>query len=198
MAPFLDYSFDGPLAGSFDTPRKVNPMPDKLINVKADTAMDFIDNAHKAMGDPSKLGETSANLTWSVSMDSKTKKIKKVTFTLKTEIKRVHWAGQAKTKPDKANEDAIKEIESLNKAHEEAHRSGYEAAFKKLKTKFEKDLIGKEEDDLDTAVQEMKDAMTDACETLHKSGGMIDVTDDGAGKITVKESAEGAGGCPSL
>ena len=173
-------------------------MSDKLINVKADTAMDFMDNAHKAMGDSSKLGETSANLTWSVSTDSKTKKIKKITFTLKTEITRVHWAGQEKTKPDKANEDAIKEIESLNKAHEEAHRSGYEAAFKKLKTKFEKDLIGKEEDDLDEAVQEIKDAMTDEGEKLHKSGGMITVTDNGGGNITVKESAEGAGGCPSL
>ena len=89
-------------------------MPDKLINVKADTALDFVDNAHKAMGDASKLGETSAKVDFSFAMDGKTKKIKKVTFTLATEIRRVHWAGAQKTKPDKANADAIANIEALN------------------------------------------------------------------------------------
>lgn len=173
-------------------------MPDKLVNVKADTAQDFMDNAHTAMGDPAKLGETKADLSWSVAKDAKTKKIKKVTFTLKTAITRVHWAGSTKAKPDKANEAAIKQIESLNKAHEEAHRDGYEKAFKKLKAKLEKDLIGKEDDDFDKAVQQLKDALTDECEKLHKSGGMITLTDNGGGKISVKESAEGPGGCPSL
>lgn len=173
-------------------------MSDKLINVKADTAQDFVDAAHAAMGDDSKLGETSAKLTWKVTTDSKTGKIKKVTFDLKTSITRVHWAGPQKTKPDKANADAIKKVEDLNKKHEEAHRDGYEKAFKKLKAKLEKDLVGKDEDELDDAVKQMKDAMTDACETLHKSGGMINVDDGGGGKIKVTESAEGAGGCPDL
>lgn len=172
-------------------------MADKLVNVKADTAMDFLDNAHSAMGDADKLGETSAKLTWTFTKDAKTKKIKKVAFTLKTEVKRVHWSGPEKTKPDKANAEAIKQIETLNKDHEEAHRDGYEKAFKKLKAKLEKDLIGKEDSDLDDAVKTLKDALTDECEKLHKSGGKITVTDNG-GKITVKESAEGAGGCASL
>ena len=173
-------------------------MPDKLVNVKADTAMDFMDNAHTAMGDPNKLGETSAKLEWSVTKDGKTKKIKKVTFTLKTEIKRVHWSGPEKTKPDKPNAAAIQQIEALNKAHEDAHRSGYEKAFKKLKAKLEKELVGKDDDEFDDAVKKLKDAMTDECEKLHKSGGMVTVNDNGGGKITVKESAEGAGGCADL
>jgi hydroxymethylpyrimidine pyrophosphatase-like HAD family hydrolase len=173
-------------------------MPDKLINVKADTAQDFMDNAHVAMRDPSLLGKTSAKLDWSVTKDGKTKKIKKVSFTLTTEITRVHWAGLKRTKPDKANAAAIKQIEELNKAHEDAHRAGYEKAFKKLKAKLEKDLVGKDDSDLDQAVQELKDALTDECEKLHKSGGLITVTDNGSGKITVRESAEGPGGCPDL
>jgi hypothetical protein len=172
-------------------------MSDKLVNVKADTAMDFMSNAHAAMKDPSKLGETSAQIKYTFSQDGTTKKLKKVTFTLTTEIKRVHWAGQQKSKPDKANAAAIQQIEALNKAHEESHRSGYEKAFKALKSKLEKDLIGKEQSDLDAAMQQLKDALTNECEKLHKSGGLITVTDNG-GKITVKESAEGTGGCPDL
>lgn len=172
-------------------------MADKLLNVKADTALDFVDNAHDAMGDDSKLGECSAKLDWTVTSDAKTKKIKKVVFTLSTEIKRAHWAGPAKIKPDKENLAAIQKIESLNKAHEEAHRAGYASAFKKLKAKLEKDLVGKDPDDLDDAVKQIKAALTDACEKLHKSGGDISVVDNG-GKITVKESAEGPGGCPNL
>lgn len=51
--------------------------------------------------------------------------------------------------------------------------------------------------DVDDAAQQIKDALTDACEKLHKSGGDISVSDNG-GKITVKEGAEGPGGCPKL
>ena len=47
------------------------------------------------------------------------------------------------------------------------------------------------------AAQEVKDALTAECEKLHKSGGLIKVTESG-GKVTVKERAEGAGGCPDL
>ena len=58
------------------------------------------------------------------SIDPKTKKIKKGTLSLKTTITRMHWAGPAKKKPDKADMDAIKEIESLNTAHEQAYHTG--------------------------------------------------------------------------
>jgi hypothetical protein len=43
----------------------------------------------------------------------------------------------------------------MNKAHEEAHRSGYETAFAKCKARFEKELIGKDDSDLDKAAQEI-------------------------------------------
>ena len=41
------------------------------------------------------------------------------------------------------------QIGAMNKAHEEAHRSGYETAFAKCKARFEKELIGKDDSDLD-------------------------------------------------
>ena len=169
-------------------------MGDKLVNVKADTAQDFIDNAHKAMRDPKKLGETTYDLQVKFKFDS-SKKIAKATMTLKTETTRVHWAGPAKAKPDKANEQAIKQIEDLNDAHEKAHRDGYQKAFDKLQDQLQQEMVGKTQKEAQQVLDKMKDALKDACEKLHQSGGMIDVKDDGQGHVTVKESAEGPGGC---
>ncbi|MBC7940803.1 MAG: hypothetical protein H7Z19_13740 [Chitinophagaceae bacterium] len=115
---------------------------DTLLNVKADTAEDFLDKAHKAMKDPSKLGETTYALSWKFSLDS-SGKISKATATLSTAIKRVHYAGAAQVKPDMANADAIAQIENLNKAHEEAHRDGYNKAFAKNKPILEKEMVGR-------------------------------------------------------
>lgn len=168
-------------------------MADKLVNVKADTAQAFLDAAHKAMGDATKLGETSYDVQWKFATGSDGK-ITKATATLTTEIKRSHWAGPAKTKPDAANAEAIAKIEALNKAHEEAHRKGYVAAFDKNKGTLEKEMVGKTPDEAQEVAEKMHQALLDACETLHKSGGKVVVTESG-GKITVKESAEGPGGC---
>ncbi len=168
---------------------------DKLLSIKADTAQDFLDNSHKAMRDSSKLGETKAIVAWAASFDLKTKKVKKGTLTLKTSITRVHWAGAAKKKPDKSNLDAIKEIESLNKAHEEAHRTSYEKAFKKAKAKLEEEMVGKTQQEVKDIVDKMGGELKEACEDLHKSGGLIDVNDNGSGTISVTEKAEGPGGC---
>jgi len=170
-------------------------MGDKLVNVKASTAMDFIEAAHKAMRDPSKLGETKNHLDVKFKFDAKTKKIAKATMTLTSETTRVHWAGPGKTKPDKANADAIKEIEELNTAHEKAHRDTSKAAFDKLKDDLEEEMVGMTAKEAQDVIQKMQDALTDACEKLHKSEGLIEVDDDGNGNITVKESAEGPGGC---
>jgi hypothetical protein len=170
-------------------------MGDKLVNVKASTAKDFIDNAHKAMRDPAKLGDTTYDLGVTFKTDPKTKKISKATMTLKTETKRVHWAGQEKTKPDKANADAIKKIEDMNSAHEKAHRDTYQKAFDKLHDDLEKEMVGKSAKEAQEIMDKMKDALKDACEKLHKSEGMIEVNDNGGGKITIKETAEGPGGC---
>ena len=37
-------------------------MPDKLLPVKADTVQDFMDNAHKAIGDDTKIGDTTSRV----------------------------------------------------------------------------------------------------------------------------------------
>lgn len=177
------------------TPWELTMAGAKLLNVKADNAKDFLDNAHKAMKDKSKLGETKFNLNMKFSLDSKTKKIKTGTFTLQTTITRVHWAGPAKTKPDKANLDAINEIERLNKAHEEAHQDSYEKVFKKAKGELEKEMEGKTPKEAQELLGQMEDKLVEACEKLHKTGGMINVSDNGNGKISVTESAEGPGGC---
>ena len=168
---------------------------DKLINVKADTIDDFMDNAHKAMKDNSNIGDTAVKVGRKVSTDPKTGKITKGTLTLTTTITRAHWAGPAKTKPDKANLDAINKAERLNKAHEEAHRASYEKAFKKAKAALEKEMEGKDEDEADEIVDKMLALLKDACEDLHKTGGMITFKDNGKGKITVSEGPAGPGGC---
>jgi hypothetical protein len=170
-------------------------MGDKLVNVKASTAKDFVDNAHKAMRDPKKLGETTYDLEVKFKLDSKTKKIAKAAMTLTTETKRMHWAGPGKTKPDKANADAIKQIEDMNEAHEKAHRDTYQEAFDRLQDDLEEEMAGKTPKEAQEIMDKMKDALRDACEKLHKSEGMIEVNDDGQGNITIKQSAEGPGGC---
>ncbi len=170
-------------------------MGDKLVNVKASTAQEFLDGAHKAMRDPKKLGETTYSLGATFKIDPKTKTIAKATMTLTTATSRVHWAGQGKTKPDQANAAAIKKIEDLNTAHEKAHRDTYQAAFDKNHDAYEKDMVGKTEKEAQKIVDKMKDDLKKACEDLHKSGGNIEVKDSGPGKVTVTESAEGPGGC---
>ena len=170
-------------------------MGDKLVNVKASTAQDFLDAAHKAMRDPKKLGETTYNLQVKFKTDPKTKTITQATLSLTTETTRVHWAGPGQAKPDKANADAIREIEDLNEAHEKAHRDSYQKVFDKLHDQLEQDMVGKTPKEAKDIIDQMHDALLDACEKLHKTEGMVDVTDDGKGNITVKESAEGPGGC---
>src|SRR3954454_17568222 len=162
-------------------------MGDKTIAVKADTALDFVKAGRKAMKSGAKLGDTKGNFKAKWSLDPKSKKIKSATFTLTTDITRVTWGGAAKNKPDTANEAAIKQVETLIKAHEEAHADGYEKAFKKNKDKLEKELVDKTEKEAKGIVQKMHDALLDACETLHKTGGLVEVTDNGSGKVTVTE-----------
>ena len=44
-------------------------MADKLLNVKASTAQEFLVNAHKAMRDPKKLGDTKYDLQVKFQLD---------------------------------------------------------------------------------------------------------------------------------
>lgn len=168
---------------------------DTVVNVKADTAQDFLDAGHKAMRDDAKLGETTYNIDVAFNEDGKTGKVTKVSFTLSTSIKRVHWSGAAKTKPDKANADAIQKIEKLLKAHEEEHRDGYNKVFNKLKPEMEKALVGKTKEDIQKSLETMNEALRDECESLHKRGGLIELKEGSGGTLKVSESAEGPGGC---
>ncbi len=169
-------------------------MGDTLKSVKADTAQDFLDEGHKAMKSRSKLGETESKWKVKYAIDGKTKTIKSATFTLTCQITRVVWGGKKKADPDDDNEAAIHQIEATIKAHEEAHADGYEKAFKKMKAKLEQDLVGKTEKEANKLAKQMDDALLDACEDLHKTGGLIQLGTS-SGKITVTEKAEGPGGC---
>lgn len=168
---------------------------DKVLSVKADTAADFLEKGYAKMGEEGKLGETTYDLNAKFTTDGKTGNIATATFTMTTAIVRVQWGGAAKTKPDKANSDAIKKIETLLKAHEQAHADGYNRVFKKLKAEFEKSLIGKSQDELQAAVDQMNEALRAECESLHKSGGMIKLKTGSGGSVSVSEVAAGAGGC---
>jgi hypothetical protein len=170
-------------------------MGEKLVNIKADTAREFLDEAHKAMKDRKKLGETTYKLEiGKVKLDPKTKTVASGSFTLTMDTTRVHWAGAKKTKPGKMNAEAITKIENLNEAHEKAHRDGYQEAFDKAKDELEKKMVGKTQKEQKDILEEMHDKLKDACLKLHKTGGMIDVS-EGDDKITVSESAEGPSGC---
>jgi hypothetical protein len=164
---------------------------DKLVNVKADKATQFIDNAHKAMGNSKRLGFTTHDLGVSFTFQQT---IAKVTLTFKTETTRVHWSGQVKTKPDPDNMAAIKQIEGLNAAHEARHRATYQDVFDKGKADLEKQLIGKTQTEAKAIVDDFNKKLIAACEKLHTSEGNITVTDSG-GKISVTEGPEGPGGC---
>lgn len=168
---------------------------DKVLSVKADTAEAFLKNGYGKMGQQGKLGETTYDLQSSISTDAKTGRILKATFTLTTAIVRVQWGGAAKTKPDKANADAIKKIEAIVKSHEQAHADGYSKVFKRLKAELEKSLVGQPEEALQAAVDTMDQALRDECESLHKSGGLVKVKAGSGGSVSVSEVAAGAGGC---
>jgi hypothetical protein len=164
---------------------------DKLVNVKADTATQFIDNAHKAMRNSKRLGFTTHKLGFAFTFQQT---ISKVTLTFKTETTRVHWSGPVKKKPDPDNMAAIKQIEDLNADHEAHHRDTYQDVFDKGKDDLEKQLIGKTKEEAKPILDEFNKKMIDACEKLHASEGDITVTDSG-GKISVTQGPEGPGGC---
>jgi hypothetical protein len=116
-----------------------------------------------------------------------------VTLTFKTSTKRVHLAGPVKTTPDPENAAAIKNVEALNAAHEGRHRDSYQAVFDKAKDDLEDQLVGKTQKEAKVLLDEFHQKPLDACEKLHASEAMITVKESG-GKVSVTESAEGAGG----
>ena len=106
-------------------------------------------------------------------------------------------------KPDQANKDAIAKVAEMAKDHEEKHKAGYEAAFKKWNAdKVAKDLMAKTYKDQKEAQKAVKDAVADldkvlldACLELHKKEGVIEFTHQANGSIDVTMKAAGAAGC---
>jgi hypothetical protein len=162
-------------------------MADTLVPVRADKAMQFVDNGRKAMRSRTKPGETTYNFHTAFTFQQT---ISKVTLTLETSTKRVHWAGPVKTRPDPENAAAIKNIEALSAAHEGRHRDSYQAVFDKAKDQ----LVGKTQKEAKVLLDEFHQKLLDACEKRHASEGMITVKASG-GKVSVTERAEGLGGC---
>jgi hypothetical protein len=106
----------------------------------------------------------------------------------------VHLAGPVKTTPDPENAAAIKNVEALNAAHEGRHGDSYQAVFDKAKDDLEDQLVGKTQKEAKVLLDEFHQKPLDACEKLHAPEAMITVKGSG-GKVSVTESAEGAGGC---
>jgi hypothetical protein len=127
-------------------------------------------------------------------------KITKPTLSLKITSATAHWAGPGLQggkhgpQPDAANRTAIAQIEALNKSHEQKHIDGYQSVFDGKKSDIEKKLVGQTEVESAKTIAEMSDALKAACETLHKTEGLIVVTQQ-AGAFSIAVQAEGPGAC---
>jgi flagellar biosynthesis/type III secretory pathway protein FliH len=119
--------------------------------------------------------------------------VKSVKVPFKITITRAHYAGHLKTKPSDAELAAIEKAEALNKAHEEAHRDGYQKVFDDAK--LEEELVGKTPEEAKALIAKVRAALTAECEKLHKSGGVVFVTPGPKGTVKVDEKPEGPGGC---
>src|SRR4051812_24989969 len=170
-----------------------------MTKFNADTVQEFMAAANKKFGGKN-LGQTHANPTASRTFNKKTKKLTAVAFTCPiTE----DFAEVGGGKPDKANKDAIKEVAARAKAHEDKHKAGYQACFRKFKPDdVAKDLMAKtykDENDAKKAVhakiEELVASLKAACLALHQSEGILIIAPqkDGSFKITMK--AAGASGC---
>lgn len=156
---------------------------DKLVNVKADTIDEFMENAPKAIPDgDGEIGKCSYEIKPKSSL--KDDKIKTIKFSLDTSIVRAHWSGG---KADARHKKAIQAAEALNAAHEAKHRKIAQDISQKMFRKAERDLIGKTQEDLDKAIEEITKAIDKAFGDLDRKEGAVDFVDDESKKeITVK------------
>ena len=168
------------------------------VDVFASTIDEFVQNAAAIFG-AGTLGKTKTRVEFNTRIGSD-HKVTHATLTLTINSRTAHWAGpgmsggKLKPRPDTANMNAITRAESLNRSHEQNHVTTAQSAFDRLKGDIEKRMVGQTMEDASKIAAEMDTALTNACETLHKSEGMINVTRTGAG-ITVAVSAQGPGGC---
>jgi hypothetical protein len=154
-----------------------------LVNVKADTIEDFLKNAQAAVKEgKGEIGVTSYDITFKGTYDAK--KVKKISFDVKIDIKRAHWAGG---KADPRHKKAIETAEDLNAAHEDKHRKLAQDICNKMFKDAEKDLVGKSSKDVDARIAEIRKAVDKAYADLDKKEGAIDFDDDESkDTITVK------------
>jgi hypothetical protein len=158
-------------------------MGETLINISADSVEDFMDKVSDAVGEgEGVMGETTYNISTKCSLSGG--KVTKVTFELKVNIKRAHWSGG---KPDANNKKAIMAAEDLNKKHEQKHQKLATDICAREFAKAQKALVGKTEDDVQDAVDAIKEMVDDAYDDLDKKEGMTEVTPNANGSFTVKQ-----------
>ena len=154
-----------------------------LVNVKADTIEDFLKNAQAAIKEGNgEIGVTNYDITFKATYDNKV--VKKVSFDVKIDIKRAHWAGG---KADARHKKAIETAEDLNAAHEDKHRKLAQDICNKMFKDAEKDLVGKSSKDVDAKIAEIRKAVDKSYADLDKKEGAVDFDDDESKDIiTVK------------
>jgi predicted secreted Zn-dependent protease len=155
-----------------------------LVNISADTVDDFMDQVSARVGEgDGVMGVTNYEINSNYTLD-KNGNIAKIKFEVKVTIKRAHWSGG---KADVKNKKAIQEAEALNKKHEEKHRKLANDICAREFAKAEKALKGKSPDDVQDAVDAIKQLVDKAYDDLDKKEGMTQVTHNPNGSITVKQ-----------
>jgi hypothetical protein len=154
-----------------------------LINISADTVDDFMDKVSDKVGEgDGVLGITTYDISTKYTLTDD--KIAKISFELKVTIKRAHWSGG---KADANNKKAIQAAEQLNKMHEEKHRKLANDICAREFAKAAKALKGKSEDDVQNAIDAIKQLVDDAYDDLDKKEGKTSVTEKSDGSFTVKQ-----------
>jgi hypothetical protein len=173
-----------------------------MTKFNANTVQEFMAAARKKFGGQD-LGLTHAHPEAAWSFNNKTNKLFKVAFTCPiTE----DFAQVGGGKPDKANKDAIKEVADRAKAHEDQHKADYLAAFNKFDADTTaKNLMAQTYKDVNEAKkavhakrEELATSLKNACLALHKTEGVLTVTQKKDGTFDVAMQAAGANGCDQI
>jgi hypothetical protein len=162
-------------------------MPDDVVNIKADTPEDFVDQAHAAIGDGDALGHTDFDLS-DTKWKTKDGKVTSAELKVTTSVRRATWTGPATT-GKKLSKDDAKTQADLNKLipdHEQKHVKLAKDIVAKAKAKFQKDVVGKTEDEAQELLDAIKKQIDDAYKKLDAKEGGVTVTKGSNGVSTVK------------
>jgi hypothetical protein len=176
----------GPSAGSGGSGPTFDHSGGQTVTIHADSAAEFVANAAATIGSP----HTGIVLTPDVVTDERGKVIS-IDLTVKTSIVKVRFGiGRVNDK----NRQAINQIVTMIMDHESAHRAIIESEAKGALEKARKKFVGKRKgkqaekaltDDLECAANKKHEAL-DAKE------GLIIVTEQQDGSITLTRAASGA------